>query len=289
MEEVLRSTSQPIDLTIRDKNEILLDPDGNLVNALVKDSAGTTVIASSAATRISAGLYRITVDQTVTNMLDTYTIEWSATISSKANKYITEFEVVGKFFFTVKNLRDSHPDLADTTVYSTQALTDAREFAEELFENECGVAFRPRGRRATLDGSGTKEIFPDDRELRKLVSASIGGTVFAQAEIDDVAVYPNKLLRKLKGFWTAGDKNVVLLYEHGLDAPPEPVRREAIVLARSRLIQNLGKAPIDSRVISVSTDDGTYRLAQAGRDGPTGIPSVDAVLEQFSRQLPGVA
>jgi hypothetical protein len=32
-----------------------------------------------------------------------------------------------------------------------------------------------------------------------------------------------------------------------------------------------------------------YRLSIAGRDGPTGLPAVDAVLKQFGNKVPGFA
>jgi hypothetical protein len=45
----------------------------------------------------------------------------------------------------------------------------------------------------------------------------------------------------------------------------------------------------NERATAVFTEASGYRLTIAGRDGPTGLPEVDAVLQQFGRKVPGLA
>ena len=81
--------------------------------------------------------------------------------------------------------------------------------------------------------------------------------------------------------WTAGVGNVAVLYEHGRRSPEAPVKRAGIRLAKSVLLPSPLTA--DERATAVFTDIGGYRLTLPGRDGPTGLPDVDAVLDQFGR------
>jgi hypothetical protein len=74
---------------------------------------------------------------------------------------------------------------------------------------------------------------------------------------------------------------------HGYEAVPEPVRRAGLIYARTLLIRSAMEQ--SDRATAVFTDIGGYRLTIAGRDGPTGIPDVDAVLspDQYGRRPAG--
>ncbi len=48
-------------------------------------------------------------------------------------------------------------------------------------------------------------------------------------------------------------------------------------------------SPISDRAMSESTDVGTIRYSVAGKDGPTGIPEVNAVIAQFNHRIPAIA
>jgi hypothetical protein len=74
---------------------------------------------------------------------------------------------------------------------------------------------------------------------------------------------------------------VTILTEYGLRQTPAKIKREAMKYAKSLLLEG----PLDEgRATAIFSDIGGYRLTIAGRDGPTGIPSVDAALAQFSRR-----
>lgn len=286
MDRLLRNAKGTIRLELRDENGDLQDPDGNAALVRVYDSAGAEMAGSPfTATRASQGIYdaALPAANAIMATLDTYDAVWSVTIATQATSFRTSFEVIGKFIFSLAELRAFDPDLASTTKFPFEKLSAAREVAEETIEKLCGVAFRPRGRRATLDGSGSATLLLPDLYPTKLVSASIdagsGAVVMSAADLADVVVYSwGALARKTRGIWTEGARNVTVFYEYGLADPPEPVRRAAMMLARAALIP--GAAP--DRATGVSSEAGDFRLTTANREGPTGIPEVDAVIEQYS-------
>ena len=67
-----------------------------------------------------------------------------------------------------------------------------------------------------------------------------------------------------------------------MDAPAGPVAQAAMLLAREYLVRSV----LSSRATVESTDVGFFRVSVAGRDRPTGIPEVDAVIERFGRSRP---
>lgn len=76
-----------------------------------------------------------------------------------------------------------------------------------------------------------------------------------------------------------------IVYVHGLKRFPEPVRRACATLAASYLLPSR----IPSRASGESTDAGFLRYTLAGVDGATGIPEVDAVIQQYGRHRMEVA
>jgi hypothetical protein len=75
--------------------------------------------------------------------------------------------------------------------------------------------------------------------------------------------------------WTAGRRNVIVGYEHGLDRPPERIKRGALLLLKRWLVEG----PVDDRTTSMSNDDGTFSLATPGRGGSIfGLPELDAAI-----------
>lgn len=270
-----------------------VDQDGtaltaSAVIATVKDSAGVAITGSpfTAADDGGSGKWKATVPATATATLDTYTVDWAATVGATTEKRSDLYQIVGGFLFTVQDLRDLDDALADLTAYPGRKIEAAREKATDRLERLMRVALRRLGARETIDGDGTDLLILANHEPRKLVSASIDAVALTQAQLDDVALYPwGGARRKTTGAWTSGDRNCVLLYEHGLDQAPEEVRHAAMRLARTRL--NPSAAP--AAATSLATDIGTFSLAIAGRDiTPTGDPEVDAVIHQFGRRGPAM-
>jgi hypothetical protein len=77
--------------------------------------------------------------------------------------------------------------------------------------------------------------------------------------------------------WTVGRRNVIVGYEHGLDRPPERIRRGGLLLLKRWLVEG----PVDDRTTSMSNDDGTFSLATPGRGGSIfGLPELDAAIRR---------
>lgn len=281
MDRITADASSAISVSFYNDLEGLLDPDGNAVSVSVKNGAGTIVVASTPATRSSQGVYKLTVDLST---LDTYTATWVATFTGNSQTVTTQFEVVGAEVFTLSELRASDRALSDNpgiTRYTTELLRAARTAAVERLERAMGVALTPRGRRATLSGDGTNLLLVPDLELITLYSCSV----------DSVAITPTTIAAHEWGglvhpdsVWAIGVRNISVHYAHGFPAPPAPVKRAALLLAVDYLIPS----NLPARATVQSTDLGAFRLSVAGREGPTGIPEVDAVVEAFGRNRPAV-
>lgn len=284
MDRLLRNSTGMIRLEIYNTDGVAQDATG-AVGVTVRDGAGVDVVTGVATKPAgTTGQYEFGLTPANVANLDLYRAIWSAVVSGSAHSFITEFEVVGGFLFTVSELRGLDKELSDVTKYPHKVVVATREGAEEWIEDLCNFAFRPRGRRSTLDGSGRDVLILDELFPIKVVSAKVGGTAFTPAEISEVALYPWGGAVRKNGVWEGGNRNVEIHYEHGLSQPPEPIRRAAMLLTRHILVN---KAAPD-RTESITTDVGTFRLAVAGEGKPTGIPEVDAVIAQLAQPAPAL-
>jgi hypothetical protein len=274
MDRILRDAAGQLDLLTYDSTGALADVDGtNAPAVVVTDSAGVTVVGFTPS-RTATGVYQATLPANL-EILDTYEVAWNF---SNGQTRRSEFELVGGFLFTVADVRALNSQLADTVAYPAAAIRRVRAEVEDVFEDPkiTARAFRPRGRRLTVDGNDTDTLTTPDFDITSVVSASITGTAVT---LTYVTIQPWGGLKLSTGTWTSGVGNVSLLYEYGMRATPAKVRREALVLAKSYLQES----PLqEGRATAVFTDIGGYRLTIAGRDGWTGIPSVDACLSQYS-------
>ncbi|MGH9168730.1 MAG: hypothetical protein ACRD02_12985, partial [Acidimicrobiia bacterium] len=272
-------------LELRDSNGNLIDPTSGGVSAKVTDSAGIEITGSPySAVGAGVGLYDITILPANAATLDVYDVEWTALISTTNEKRRTQYEVVERFLFEISELREFNSQVT-VGKYSSPKVARAREIAQETFETQCGVAFRPRGRRASLEGSGGQELLMGDLFPRKVVSGAIDDVALSSADLTDLELADwGVATRKERGIWPRGAQ-VDLVYEYGMDQAPAEVKRECMVLAGALLISSA----TPDRAVSMSTAGETFALSVAGRDGPTGIPSVDAVIARFDHTIPSLA
>lgn len=284
MDRILRDAASTISLELRDDAENLLDADGQAVTVTVLDDAGTEVAADLEATRASEGLYELTIPDAARSTLDRYTAEWACELGGTPSTFRTRFEVVGGFLFSIADLRAFDGELT-AAEYPASQVREVRDTVAARFEKWCGVAFVPRGARVTLNGPDDTTLLLPYREVTRLVSASIdagdGFEALTADELADVVVHRWGGLYRAAS-WTGGTGNVKAHVEHGYDDVPDPVHRAAMIYARSLLVAS----PIPDRATSETTDVGTVRFSIAGRDGPTGIPEVDAVLVDEQRDEP---
>lgn len=267
------------------------------VTVAVTDANGDAV-ASGGAVLAGAGEYTFALPAQAD--LSSLTVAWSATIGGADVVETGQVEIVGGHLFSLAEGRASDQVLADSTKYTTAQMAAARVEVEVECERICQRAFVPRYRRVVLDGTGTRDLLlPDGGDdlvagilLRGVHLPVRSATVAPRAgqasvaltapQLAALAVTRDGLLRRTDGnTWTEGLSNVVLEYEYGSDAPPEDLKRAALVRFRSRL--NIHRTGIPDRAVSYSAaEGGTYRLSMPGA-ASTGIPDVDAVYARYSR------
>lgn len=173
--------------------------------------------------------------------------------------YSSKVEVVSRHYFA---LADLNSDTDDFTAMSTERLWAARQAATEAFERNAKRCFVERlGRTRTwrggfveLDDCDVSEVLTDGWEL---VSDCQCRGEFGEAVIE---------------------------YRYGL--PHMPARVSAAVLSLAAYYLRSPVTP--ERATGESTEVGFIRYSLAGRDGATGLPEVDAIIQQFGRRRYGV-
>lgn len=281
MDMILRDAGGQMDLLTYDSAGALADVDGtNPPTIAVVDSAGTTV-AGFTPSRTGAGTYKALLPANL-DTLDTYRAVWSWPNGQSRR---SEFELVGGFLFTVAELQAYDTDLATLTAAK---ITAARTIVEDLFEHPqvTNRAFRPRGRREYLDGTDTAELLVSGLNTYAVVSAKSNGSALTAGDLLDLKVFPHGAIqREFNGTWLGGVRNIEVLYEYGERQVPADITRAALRYAAYLLTKS---AFDQERATAQFNDVGGFRLTIAGRDGPTGLPSVDSVLARYSHVKPRV-
>lgn len=275
-------------------DETATDPTGTPTYTVV-DANGAT-IQSGNATADGGGTGRVSFTLASQAALKRCTVTWTATIAGATVVEIDQLEVVGGFFFTLAEGRDSDESLSSTSKYTTADLVARRTSVELECEDICDRAFVPRYDRIVLDGTGTSQIIlrhsmpnrsvADIRTLRRIAVATDLDETFSDlsaAEIASVAWSDDGTLTRTDGLvFYEGRRNVVVEFEFGLDAPPVDLVDGSLLRFRSRL--NFPHSGIHDRATSYSLGDmGVLRLDTAGAY-KTGLPEVDAVYGRHSRR-----
>jgi hypothetical protein len=281
MDRIRQVTSGAYPLTVESA-----DADGVAVTVAgpqvkVYDGAGVQVGTTGTPTA-TTGQLAYTVPAGVLAALDTYRVAWSGTVAGSPWEYAQQLELCGGFLFEIADLRAFDPALADATRYPAAVVRAARTAAEERLEQACRVAFVPRGRRVDLLGTGLPRLEVGDNAVSALTSASVAGVALTAGELSAVVVREwGAFDRGGEQVWDCG-ATCSLFYRHGMPAPAGPVAQAAMLLTREYLV----RSAISSRATVEATDVGFFRLSIAGRDRPTGLPEVDAVIERFGRGRP---
>lgn len=249
---------------------VATDPTPATATVTITRDNGTAIVTNAAATRTGTGEFSYTLSAAQNNLLDTLTARWSSSLGTLE----TVTEAAGGFLFTIAQAR-AVPPLNSTAKYPTDQIIGARTMVETALEDACGVAFVPRYTRTVLSGNGRSTILlpPKLRTVRSVKLDGVAATDTATIRVlpTGEAYYP--------AWWTPGYANYEVAYEHGYDFPPPRVSQAALLWAKSFLV----KGPVDDRMTSMSTEDGTYLLSTPGlRGSHTGIPEVDAVIQQYS-------
>lgn len=274
------------------------------VSVVVRDGAGATVYTGTPT--IHSGHCDIVLPVATLPHLDTYEFTYTALTQPGGSpvSWTKVIELVGGYLFEISDLRAQDRAFTDVTKYPSELMRQVRNWVEDVIEGPRAAqrAFVPRGRRVTMNGNapdlnqgfypllyGTdfRQLVVPDFDLRDLYACSINGSALTQDELALVKVDDNTLWRSAGVHWPAwpfGKGNIVLHYTYGMDRAPGAITRAALILAREYLV----KSDLPGRATATSIGDQMFRLTIAGRDGVTGIPDVDAAIDQFGRKGFGI-
>jgi hypothetical protein len=247
------------------------------VTYAVTDADGISVASGSATNETEPGRYTfVFAPQTA---VKTLTIAWTGTWGGVAQTISTYAEVVGNHLFTLAEARAfDKAVLASTTTYPDAAIREARAGITDFFQQVTGVSFIPRYGRAVLDDPRSTDLWLPVLQLRTLLAGSLAGTALTAGEIADIEVYEYGKLWRTAGWPGSTRRDVIVSYEHGYQTVPWDIHQAALTYLRYILVSS----DISDRTISWSSELGTFRQAVAGRNYPTGLPSVDAALGRYT-------
>lgn len=254
---------------------------------VIRDGGGVDVDAGVAAPSDATGVYTYVVPGTALSVaaLDEYAISWSGSYVGGAP--FAERDVLATAggpgrYFTIADLRGY-----DRAVVETPALVIemARAYAEQRIDGVAQVSFVPRARRHRVDlrpvrarGRMLRKLWLPDAEVRGVYAITVDGVAPTSGYLLD----GDGLLPGDGGDAWSGDV-VEVWYSHGLDYPPEPVKRAAKMLA----MEALSPSTLNQRMTLQSVGNEAFRVSIADRrTGSTGNPEVDAVCASFGRQRP---
>lgn len=273
VQRVLRNTQATLEVTFY-ASGVATDADGAVTVDITRGD-GSSFASGSATTKPPAttGIYRYTLAPQ-TN-LEYFTVVWNGTFTAVAQKVTTHAEVVGAYYVATADLRATD-GLTSATNYPQAKLEEARQWFEDLAETFCAVAFVPRYRRDLLNGASEDWLLLSRPRPRVLLSVKVDGVV--QTGLTTWDLYETGRIVRDTGSFTAGNRNVEVIYEHGFDEPDAELRQAAIDAIREKLLA--GRSGIPARMTSIVTEMGTVLRTAAPR--PTGIPEVDSVLQARS-------
>lgn len=272
---------------------------GSLV---IRDGAGVQV--HTATPTLASGRLSASVPVANLSKLDTYQLTWSGTYAGSTVTWSESVELVGGFLFELADLRAMDRAFADIDKYPTSDLKRVRDWVEDVIEGPraANIAFVPRGRRVIMDGTSPdlglgyyplvygndyRDLIVPDFAVRSIYSGSINGIALTAEDLAALDVSDNVIHRSAGVHWPAwpfGRGNITLHYIHGLAQVPGAITRAALILAKEYLV----KSDLPGRATATSIGDQMFRLTIAGRDGVTGIPDVDAAIDQFGRKGYGI-
>lgn len=264
--------------------ETAADPGGTTATVTVYRGDGTVLVGPVAATHNGAGTFTYTL--AAQTQLNNLTAVWTGTDGSQRTTY---HQIVGGFYAELAEIR-ALEGLSNASKYPTSALEAARTQAESRFEWATRVAWVPRYYRETLDGNNRSDIMLTWPRPRQVLSVTTDGTV--QSDLTQFRLYTFGVLERANGVWFLADvygggQNVIVEYTHGYDRPPEDIRWAFMTYVRYVLYETQSRIP--DRASAFTTPDGTFQLVTAGFNRPTGLPDVDAILNDRSHRIPGVS
>lgn len=193
---------------------------------------------------------------------------WFADGSKDAVVY-TKFEIVARHYFELDQLKKYGNGTDDFSDKTEEQLWAVRQAATETFERNAKRSFVRRCGSTRVYGS-PRFVELDDCDVYEIVSPSTAKL------ISDCQV-------RIRDNYSSDIGSI--RYKYGADTLPYRVSIAVLDLAAYYLREDV----VSSRAVGEATDAGFLRFTIAGRDGATGLPEVDSVIEQFGRKRYGVA
>lgn len=281
MQRLMFATQGAYEITVSTVND-----EGQIVTPVapfsvtVYDGAGAQVDAGTPT--YSHGVLTYQIPASAVPHLDALRAVWDASDDNGgALRWFSDAEIVGGFMFEIADLRDQDRTFT-LDKYPSPVLREVRSWVEDVIEGPraANVAFVPRSARITIDGSGTHTLPLPNLDVREVYAVTVNGTAWTEAELAQITPADGLLFLEWGKIWPGGKRNITLHYSHGLDRPPGAITRAGLMLAREYLV----KSDVPGRATATSIGDQLFRLTIAGRDGVTGIPDVDAAIDQFGRK-----
>ena len=202
------------------------------------------------------------------SVLERFQIVWEGTFGTVVQRQTSFVEVVGGYYVALADILA----LQGLSGFTPAKLAESRQWFEDKAETFCGVAFVPRYARDVLDGSGSRKLELKHQRPRTIISAKFDGVAQTTTTWD---LYEAGYIVAPSSF-PSGNRNIEIIYEHGLDAPDSDMRQAALTAIRDNA---LGLASgIPPQATEVRQEFTTIALSTPGPNAPTGIPSVDQVL-----------
>lgn len=259
-------------------DEVATDATGNVVVTITRED-GTVVQGPTNATGPDAN-HVYTLPFQGSDTLDRLTVTWAATVAGDAVILDQDvMDITGGFYFGLAEARSVDVvfgTAAGLLRYPLADVIEVRAQTEDECELICGQSFVPRFEREILTGDGDRPLRLRWPWLRKVRALTVQGVAATAPQLADIGADPLGLIRTVGG-WPAGNGNIVVEYEHGLNRPPTDLVRAARVRWRSLMFERRTRSPLPNR--SESYERTEAGLVKYGKETPfgTGIPSVDAV------------
>lgn len=275
LQRILAGAPTPVlRATILDQDGEPLTSSPGTVTCTITRADGTTVVAGRTVT--------VATDHTVTcqlttaeaAVLDVLRADW---LVGGSVRHTSWHRTVGAFPFSIAELGQM-PDVQED--WDRAELLAERDRITDLVERYVGAVV-PRYDFEQWHAPGIATHALRHRPVRTIRSVTVDGDAenVADLELDPAAgVVTGEIL--FYDICTIG-------YEHGLDRPPADLRDAMLVAAADSLGRRLGA--VGPRVRSISDGMGvTQQFSYAGKDHPTGIDEVDAVIMSYARRGHGI-
>jgi hypothetical protein len=163
-------------------------------------------------------------------------------------------------------------------------LESAREEALALFQRYCRRAFVPTYARHVLNGTGRDTLELPHADCLTLIGVSVDGN---EEDVSEWKLTESGRLWRSSGvFSNTYPHNVVVRYEHGMRYVPADLKRAFIAYTAHVAKDNFNAMP--DRTTGFNTETGLFvQVQQAGPNHATGLPEVDAVLNNYRQVSKG--